>query len=82
MNPVVAFWSAYVLTRPLGASFADWLGKSHALGGLGWGDDVVSGTATVVIGLLVAYVAATRHGVQPEAEPTHHTAERSAARAG
>jgi uncharacterized membrane-anchored protein len=66
LNPVVAFWSAYVLTRPLGASFADWLGKSHALGGLGWGDDVVSIVATLVIALLVAYVAITRHGVQPE----------------
>jgi uncharacterized membrane-anchored protein len=65
LNPVVAFWSAYVLTRPLGASFADWLGKSHALGGLGWGDEVVTGAATLVIALLVAYVAVTRHGVQP-----------------
>jgi uncharacterized membrane-anchored protein len=80
MNPVVAFWSAYVLTRPLGASFADWLGKSHALGGLGWGDDVVTGVATVVIALLVAYVAVTRHGVQPEIEP--HPAGRSAVRTG
>jgi uncharacterized membrane-anchored protein len=68
LNEVVAFWSAYVLTRPLGASFADWLGKSRALGGLGWGDGVVSGVVTVVIALLVAYVAVTRHGVQREAE--------------
>ena len=68
LNPVVAFWAAYVLTRPLGASFADWFGKSPALGGLGWGDDVVSGAATVVIALLVAYVAVSRPGVQPEPE--------------
>ncbi|MCU1374731.1 MAG: hypothetical protein JWO68_2017, partial [Actinomycetia bacterium] len=27
LDPVVAFWSAYILTRPVGASFADWLGK-------------------------------------------------------
>ncbi len=32
-SPVVTFWAAYVLTRPLGASFADWLGKPHDLGG-------------------------------------------------
>jgi len=82
LNPVVAFWSAYVLTRPLGASFADWLGKSHALGGLGWGDGVVSAVVTVVIALLVAYVAATRHGVQREVASGHHTADRSAAQAG
>jgi uncharacterized membrane-anchored protein len=60
-----------VLTRPLGASFADWLGKSHALGGLGWGDDVVTGTATLVIAALVAYVAVTRHGVQQEPSTAH-----------
>jgi len=71
LNPVVAFWSAYVLTRPLGASFADWLGKSRALGGLGWGDGVVSAAVTVVIALLVAYVAATRHGVQRETGALH-----------
>ena len=27
LNEVVAFWAAYVLTRPLGASFADWVAK-------------------------------------------------------
>ena len=32
MNPVLAFWFAYVLTRPLGASFADWLGKPRDVG--------------------------------------------------
>jgi uncharacterized membrane-anchored protein len=71
LNPVVAFWTAYVLTRPLGASFADWLGKSHALGGLGWGDDVVSGVATVGIAVLVGYVAVSRHGVQQEPGRAH-----------
>ena len=80
LNPVVAFWTAYVLTRPLGASFADWLGKSHALGGLGWGDDVVSGVATLGIAALVGYVAVSRHGVQPEIEaPTRSRADSSAA---
>ena len=43
LNPVVAFWIAYVLTRPLGASIADWVGKpaSHG-GGLGFGDGTVA----------------------------------------
>jgi uncharacterized membrane-anchored protein len=40
-NEVLAFWFAYIVTRPLGASFADWLGKS-TLGGLGLGDGWVS----------------------------------------
>jgi uncharacterized membrane-anchored protein len=33
----VAFWFAYIITRPLGASFADWMGVPRALGGLNWG---------------------------------------------
>ena len=38
-----------MLTRPLGASIADWLGKPKALSGLGWGDGVV----TVIFALLI-----------------------------
>ena len=66
LNPVVAFWFAYVVTRPLGASFADWMGKPHSIGnGLGWGDGVVAGVATLFIVALVAYVAVTRNDLQP-----------------
>ena len=65
LNPVVAFWFAYVVTRPLGASFADWMGKPHSIGnGLGWGDGLVAGVATLVIVALVAYVARTGNDVQ------------------
>lgn len=34
LGPVTAFWTAYVLTRPVGASFADYLAVPHARGGL------------------------------------------------
>jgi uncharacterized membrane-anchored protein len=65
LNPVVAFWSAYVLTRPLGASFADWFGKPHWFGGgLGYGDGTVTGSALVVFIGLVAWMTVTRHGIQ------------------
>ena len=65
LNPVVAFWLGYVATRPLGASLADWMGKPHSTGnGLGWGDGVVAGGATLVIVALVGYVARTRSDVQ------------------
>ncbi len=37
MNAIFAFWFAYVLTRPLGASYADWLGVGPAHGGVGLG---------------------------------------------
>ena len=37
LDAVAAFWSAYIVTRPLGASFADWMAVSSARGGLAWG---------------------------------------------
>lgn len=61
LNATVAFWAAYVLTRPLGASVADWLGKSHAAGGRGWGDGTVTGLALLIFVALVTYLAVT-HG--------------------
>lgn len=69
LNPVVAFWAAYVITRPLGASVADWLGKSHDLTGLGFGDGTVVGVGTVLIIGVVAYLGATRRDVQGAADP-------------
>jgi uncharacterized membrane-anchored protein len=63
-NPILSFWFAYVVTRPLGASFADWVGKPASVGGLGWGDGRVSLVLTFVIACLVAYLAVTRKDVQ------------------
>jgi uncharacterized membrane-anchored protein len=60
MNSVLAFWFAYIVTRPLGASFADWLGVSHSLGGLGLGRGLVSLISTVIIIGFVGYLAVTR----------------------
>jgi uncharacterized membrane-anchored protein len=68
LNPILAFWLAYILTRPLGASFADWFSKPHANTGLGLGDGTVSALALVVFIALVAYVAATKRDVQREAQ--------------
>lgn len=67
-NAVLAFWLAYIFTRPLGASFADWTGKAPSVGGLGWGDGTVSIGLAVSIILFVAYLAATRVDVE-EAHP-------------
>ncbi len=60
LNAVAAFWAAYVLTRPLGASFADWMGAPVHRGGLGWGTGPVSLVLTALIAVLVAVLAA-RH---------------------
>jgi uncharacterized membrane-anchored protein len=61
---VFAFWFAYVLTRPLGASLADWLGKPTRLGGLGIGNGIVSLALTVVIAAFVAYLSVSKRDVQ------------------
>ncbi|WP_308013978.1 COG4705 family protein [Streptantibioticus parmotrematis] len=67
LNPVVAFWSAYVVTRPLGASFADWMAVSPSRGGLGWGTGPVSLTWAVAIAASVAYLGVSRADVaQPD----------------
>jgi uncharacterized membrane-anchored protein len=66
MNPILAFWFAYVVTRPLGASFADWFSKPAAQTGLGLGDGTVSAIALVVFIALVAYVALTKCDIQGE----------------
>jgi uncharacterized membrane-anchored protein len=66
LNEVAAFWIAYVLTRPLGASFADWFGKPHHIGdGLGYGDGTVTLIALAAIAILVGYIAITRRDIQP-----------------
>ena len=56
INAVLAFWAAYVMTRPLGASFADWTGKDRSAGGLGWGDGPVAAVLAVLIVAGVAYL--------------------------
>ena len=63
LNAIVAFWIAYVLTRPLGATFADWLGRARNLSGLGLGTGLVSLVLTVVIVVLVGYLTVTHRDV-------------------
>ena len=61
--------SAYVVTRPLGASIAHWLAKPVARTGLGVGDGTVSAIALAAFVGLVAYLAVTRRDIQhPESE--------------
>ena len=78
-NPIFAFWFAYVLTRPLGASFADWMDFEKSSGGLGLGRGPVALGLAIVIAGLVVYLTVTRCDVpadqtalspaQPEAVP-------------
>jgi uncharacterized membrane-anchored protein len=60
LNGIPAFWCAYILTRPLGASFADWMGVTSARGGLALGTGPVSLALAVIIIVLVGYLSVTR----------------------
>jgi uncharacterized membrane-anchored protein len=64
-SSVVMFWFAYVLTRPLGASFADYFSKPHAISGLGVGDGLTAGVAIAGIVMGVAYLTIVRPDIQP-----------------
>jgi uncharacterized membrane-anchored protein len=59
LNTVLAFWVAYILTRPLGATFADWIGRPRSLSGLGLGTGLVSLVLTILIVILVGYLTMT-----------------------
>lgn len=63
LNAIFAFWFAYIFTRPLGASFADWTGKAHSVGGLGWGDGPVATVLAVLIFAFVSYLSITHEEV-------------------
>ena len=65
VNPVLTFWVAYILTRPIGASFADYFGMPKAISGMGLGH----GTTSIVTLILVvaSFIYMSRSGIdQPE----------------
>ncbi len=60
LNAVLAFWVAYVLTRPFGASIGDWLSQPTEDGGLGLGTTSTSLVFLAAIGALVAFLTVTK----------------------
>lgn len=64
LNPILAFWIAYVLTRPVGASFADWVAFPRSVGGLGVGHGLVALFLTFLIVIGVGYLTVTRIDVE------------------
>ena len=53
LNAVAAFWIAYILTRPFGASFGDLLSQPHANGGMGLG---TVGTSAIFLGVILGLI--------------------------
>jgi uncharacterized membrane-anchored protein len=60
LNAVLAFWIAYILTRPLGASIGDYLSQDRNAGGLGLGTTTTSVIFLAAILALVIYLTVTR----------------------
>ncbi len=63
LNAILAFWIAYILTRPLGASIGDFLSQTRADGGLGLGTIGTSTLFLVTILALVIYLTITKKDV-------------------
>ena len=59
-NPVLSFWIAYILTRPLGANIGDWLGLNPDVGGLGLGTFTTSLIFLALILATVVYLSITK----------------------
>ena len=63
LNAVLSFWTAYIVTRPLGASLGDLLSQQVKDGGLGFGTSVTTAIFLSVIVALVAYLSITKKDV-------------------
>ena len=79
-NSVFAFWFAYVITRPIGASFADYFSKAHNISGADFGDWQTALLFTAIVVVLVAYTAKARYDIQPELQATPGPTRSPAAR--
>lgn len=65
LNPVLAFWIAYIVTRPLGASLGDLFSQLAKDGGLGFGTSLTTGIFLFIIVALVAYLTISKKDVIP-----------------
>jgi len=64
LNAILAFWIAYILTRPLGASLGDLMSQPRTYGGMGFGTIYTSALFLAIIVALVAYVTYLDHTSQ------------------
>jgi uncharacterized membrane-anchored protein len=70
-NPVLSFWLAYILTRPLGANLGDWFASPRASHGLGLGTALTSAIFLTTILAIVVYLTRSRRDVIEEYDHTH-----------
>ncbi|HEY4451621.1 MAG TPA: hypothetical protein VGN13_08520 [Solirubrobacteraceae bacterium] len=68
LNSIAAFWMSYIVTRPLGASFADWIDKPKSGRGLGVGNGATAVAFAAGVFVLVSYLAIARPDIQAAEE--------------
>jgi uncharacterized membrane-anchored protein len=64
LNAIAAFWMSYIVTRPLGASFADYISKPKNISGIDFGDGPTAIVFAVAVFVLVSYLALARPDIQ------------------
>jgi uncharacterized membrane-anchored protein len=64
LNGIAAFWMSYIVTRPLGASFADYISKPQNTSGLNFGNGPTAIAFAVAVFVLVSYLALARPDIQ------------------
>ncbi len=64
LDPIVAFWAAYVVTRPLGASFADYISKPQSTTGVDFGDGPTALVFAIAVAVMVGYLVIARPDIQ------------------
>ena len=64
LNSIAAFWMSYVVTRPLGASFADYISKPRDISGVNFGDGPTAIAFAAAVFVLVLYLAVARPDIQ------------------
>jgi uncharacterized membrane-anchored protein len=77
LDSIAAFWMAYVVTRPLGASFADYISKPHSISGIGFGDGPTALVFAIAVVVLVSYLAIARPDIQRSPPESEHLASQT-----
>jgi uncharacterized membrane-anchored protein len=70
LNGIAAFWMSYIVTRPLGASFADYISKPKHISGVNFGDSPTAVVFAAAVFVLVSYLALVRPDIQKPEQAT------------
>jgi uncharacterized membrane-anchored protein len=82
LNGIAAFWMSYVVTRPLGASYADYLSKPQKLSGINFGDGPTATVFAIAVLVLVVYLAIARPDIQRPGDASPAPRQSAAAGSG